>query len=188
MVDDTVVRALLLSRWRLTSREADDERAGASWVTWLLVRRGRAIADLPPDGVAGIPGRLGLGERAGLVDLFRCVRHHLRGGHHFALMCQRFISLVTECRSGGRSCDRTRGRPPRSVDPPRSRRWSPLIRSVRSQVRQGRGNGQGDAHPGGASRVVVAANSCRGVVERGRGFTVIGLEAGHSIASRFNSL
>jgi hypothetical protein len=40
VVDDTVVRALLLSRWRLTDRESDVERTGASWVTWLLVRRG----------------------------------------------------------------------------------------------------------------------------------------------------
>jgi hypothetical protein len=40
VVDDTVVRALLLSRWRLTGREADVERTGASWVTWFLVRRG----------------------------------------------------------------------------------------------------------------------------------------------------
>ncbi len=40
VVDDTVVRALLLSRWRLTSRESDVEHTGASWVTWLLVRRG----------------------------------------------------------------------------------------------------------------------------------------------------
>jgi hypothetical protein len=39
-VDDTVVRALLLSRWRLTAREVDVERTGASWITWLLVRRG----------------------------------------------------------------------------------------------------------------------------------------------------
>ena len=40
VVDDTVVRALLLSRWRLTGREADVERTGTSWITWLLVRRG----------------------------------------------------------------------------------------------------------------------------------------------------
>jgi hypothetical protein len=39
-VDDTVERALLLSRWTLTGREADIQRSGASWVTWLLVRRG----------------------------------------------------------------------------------------------------------------------------------------------------
>ena len=39
-VDDTVVRALLLSRWSLTGREADAARTGASWITWLLVRRG----------------------------------------------------------------------------------------------------------------------------------------------------
>ena len=41
VVDDTVVRALLLSRWSLTGREADVQRTGASWITWLLVRRGR---------------------------------------------------------------------------------------------------------------------------------------------------
>ena len=35
-----VVRAILLSRWTLTGREADVQRSGASWVTWLLVRRG----------------------------------------------------------------------------------------------------------------------------------------------------
>jgi hypothetical protein len=40
VVDDTVVRALLLSRWTLTGRESDVERSGASWITWLLVRRG----------------------------------------------------------------------------------------------------------------------------------------------------
>ena len=39
VVDDTVVRALLLSRWRLLGREADVERTGTSWITWLLVRR-----------------------------------------------------------------------------------------------------------------------------------------------------
>ena len=39
VVHDTVVRALLLSRWRLTGREADVERTGTSWITWLLVRR-----------------------------------------------------------------------------------------------------------------------------------------------------
>lgn len=39
VVDDTVVRALLLSRWRLTSRESDVERTGTSWVTWFLVQR-----------------------------------------------------------------------------------------------------------------------------------------------------
>ena len=41
VVDDTLVRALLLSRWSLTGRDADVERTGASWITWLLVRRGR---------------------------------------------------------------------------------------------------------------------------------------------------
>ena len=40
VVDDTVVRALLLSRWRLTGRESDVERTGASWITWFLVQRG----------------------------------------------------------------------------------------------------------------------------------------------------
>lgn len=40
VVDDTVVRALLLSRWRLMPREADVEHTGTSWITWLLVRRG----------------------------------------------------------------------------------------------------------------------------------------------------
>jgi ketosteroid isomerase-like protein len=40
VVDDTVVRALLLSRWRLRGREADIEHTGTSWITWLLVRRG----------------------------------------------------------------------------------------------------------------------------------------------------
>ena len=43
VVDDTVVRALLLSRWRLTGRDADAVRTGASWVTWLLVRRGERL-------------------------------------------------------------------------------------------------------------------------------------------------
>ena len=36
----TLVRALLLSRWTLTGRETDVQRTGASWITWLLVRRG----------------------------------------------------------------------------------------------------------------------------------------------------
>jgi hypothetical protein len=40
VVDDTVIRALLLSRWTLTGREAEVTRSGASWITWLLVRRG----------------------------------------------------------------------------------------------------------------------------------------------------
>jgi hypothetical protein len=43
VVDDTVVRALLLSRWRLTGRESDVARAGTSWVTWFLVRRGTRL-------------------------------------------------------------------------------------------------------------------------------------------------
>ena len=37
---DAVVRAVLLSRWRLTGRESDVEHNGASWITWLLIRRG----------------------------------------------------------------------------------------------------------------------------------------------------
>jgi len=37
---DTLVRGLLLSRWTLTGREADVKRTSASWITWLLVRRG----------------------------------------------------------------------------------------------------------------------------------------------------
>jgi hypothetical protein len=40
IVDDTVARAVLLSRWRLTGTESDVERTGASWITWLLIRRG----------------------------------------------------------------------------------------------------------------------------------------------------
>ena len=40
VVDDTVVRAIVLSRWRLAGIEASGERTGASWITWLLVRRG----------------------------------------------------------------------------------------------------------------------------------------------------
>ncbi|AGB23484.1 hypothetical protein Mycsm_03175 [Mycobacterium sp. JS623] len=43
VVDDTVVRALLLSRWTLTGRESDIRRTGSSWVTWLLVRRGERL-------------------------------------------------------------------------------------------------------------------------------------------------
>jgi hypothetical protein len=34
-----VVRCVLLCRWRLAARETEFERVGASWVTWLLVRR-----------------------------------------------------------------------------------------------------------------------------------------------------
>jgi hypothetical protein len=40
-VGETVLRAVVLSRWRLTSTESDVQRSGASWITWLLVRRGR---------------------------------------------------------------------------------------------------------------------------------------------------
>jgi hypothetical protein len=43
VVDNAVVRALLLSRWTLTGRESDVRRGGASWVTWLLVRRGERL-------------------------------------------------------------------------------------------------------------------------------------------------
>jgi hypothetical protein len=41
VVDDATVRAVLFSRWRLIGRDSDLERAGASWVTWLLVGRDR---------------------------------------------------------------------------------------------------------------------------------------------------
>ncbi|MDT7766734.1 MAG: hypothetical protein QOC63_6154 [Mycobacterium sp.] len=48
VLDEAVVRVVLLSRWRLTGRESDightgeqtGEHTGASWVTWLLIRRG----------------------------------------------------------------------------------------------------------------------------------------------------
>ena len=40
VVDDDVVRAVLLSRWRLTGRESDFVHTGASWITWLLIGRG----------------------------------------------------------------------------------------------------------------------------------------------------
>jgi hypothetical protein len=40
VVDDAVVRAVLLSRWRLTGRESDFEHTGTSWITWMLIRRG----------------------------------------------------------------------------------------------------------------------------------------------------
>jgi hypothetical protein len=39
VVNDAIVRAVLLSRWRLTGRESDLERSGTSWITWLLIRR-----------------------------------------------------------------------------------------------------------------------------------------------------
>jgi hypothetical protein len=38
VVEGAVVRAIVLSRWRLAG--LDGERSGASWITWLLVRRG----------------------------------------------------------------------------------------------------------------------------------------------------
>jgi hypothetical protein len=41
--DDAVARAVLLSRWRLTGRESDIERTGASWITWLLISRGQGF-------------------------------------------------------------------------------------------------------------------------------------------------
>ena len=37
-VNDEIVRAVLLSRWRLRGWESV-ERSGTSWITWLLVRR-----------------------------------------------------------------------------------------------------------------------------------------------------
>jgi hypothetical protein len=37
---DGLIRCVLLSRWRVTGRESDTERTGASWITWLLVARG----------------------------------------------------------------------------------------------------------------------------------------------------
>jgi hypothetical protein len=39
VVDGVSSRCVLLSRWRLTGRESDVERAGASWITWLLIWR-----------------------------------------------------------------------------------------------------------------------------------------------------
>jgi hypothetical protein len=39
-VSDSVMRCVLLSRWRLTGRESDLGRTGASWISWLLIRRG----------------------------------------------------------------------------------------------------------------------------------------------------
>jgi hypothetical protein len=39
VVNDCVVRAVLLSRWRLTGRESDYEHTGTSWITWMLIRR-----------------------------------------------------------------------------------------------------------------------------------------------------
>jgi hypothetical protein len=38
VLSDEIVRAVLLSRWRLTGREGV-ERSGSSWITWFLVRR-----------------------------------------------------------------------------------------------------------------------------------------------------
>jgi hypothetical protein len=43
LVDDSVARAVLLSRWQLTGRESDFVHAGASWITWLLIRRGERL-------------------------------------------------------------------------------------------------------------------------------------------------
>jgi hypothetical protein len=40
VVNDAVVRAVLLSRWQLTGRESDYEHTGTSWITWMLIRRG----------------------------------------------------------------------------------------------------------------------------------------------------
>lgn len=36
---DGFVRAVVLSRWRLTGHESDVVHTGASWITWLLVAR-----------------------------------------------------------------------------------------------------------------------------------------------------
>jgi hypothetical protein len=35
-----VARCVLLSRWSLTGQESDIPHTGASWITWLLTRRG----------------------------------------------------------------------------------------------------------------------------------------------------
>jgi len=43
VVDDAVVRAIVLSRWRLVGIEGGGERTGASWVTWLLVWRAQRL-------------------------------------------------------------------------------------------------------------------------------------------------
>jgi len=40
VVQGAIARCVLLSRWRLTGRETDVARAGASWITWLLIWRG----------------------------------------------------------------------------------------------------------------------------------------------------
>ena len=39
VVDGEIIRAVLLSRWRLAGRESDQVRSGASWITWLLIGR-----------------------------------------------------------------------------------------------------------------------------------------------------
>jgi hypothetical protein len=38
-LDGAIARCVLLSRWKLTGRESDRARTGASWITWLLIRR-----------------------------------------------------------------------------------------------------------------------------------------------------
>jgi hypothetical protein len=43
LVDDSVARAVLLSRWQLVGRESDFVHVGASWITWLLIRRGDSL-------------------------------------------------------------------------------------------------------------------------------------------------
>jgi hypothetical protein len=62
VLDGGLTRCILLSRWRLTGRESDVERVGASWITWLLAwRDGRlrifhhmeAQVYLPDDGAHG---------------------------------------------------------------------------------------------------------------------------------------
>ncbi len=41
VLDEAVGRVVLLSRWRLTGRGSDIQHTGASWITWLLIRRGQ---------------------------------------------------------------------------------------------------------------------------------------------------
>ena len=38
-LDEAIARCVLLSRWRLTGRESDVARTGASWITWLVIWR-----------------------------------------------------------------------------------------------------------------------------------------------------
>jgi hypothetical protein len=43
LVDDSVARAVVLSRWQLTGRESDFVHAGTSWITWMLIRSGEGL-------------------------------------------------------------------------------------------------------------------------------------------------